>query len=140
MTTQEILQILREKFDSAAKDLGFKGSVESVSPFAVSLVFFGSHISLEIQVDLRDFFLFGYLFRGSGPKIPRGYVDDHNKRQRMHIQEAIKELKLGPDDVTKRMQKLAGKADNCEALAELLLMLVERYWREIEADCSRIFP
>ncbi len=139
MNSQEIIDAVKEAFDPIARDLGLSDSTVFTNNFSISLGYFGQPISLEIQVDKMDFFIYALVFRGGEGLIPKGYNNGSNQRQKAHLQEVIKELRLGTEDITRQLQGLGGDYKNCDEMASLLAGLVKTYWANIAARHQEVF-
>ena len=142
MEVAQIKLLIRNIFDPLASRLGLDGPIElTLTPSDVHLGYtnLGKEIGLEITVEVIDFFIYALIFRPSGDGLPVGYSDENGKRQKLYIQQALKELSIDISQETRELQTLAGDYRNCQILAEKLAGLVEHYWSDISQHPSRWF-
>jgi|GEM_PF-4493556 len=140
MEIAEIKQQIRKVFDPLAIRLGLDGPIElSLSPTDAHLGYTSEAIGLEVVVDIGDFFIYALLFRPTGDGLPLGYNDETGKRQKLYIQQALKELSIDVSRETEGLQKLGGDYRNCQEMAEKLAHLVEHYWPDMSQNPARWF-
>jgi hypothetical protein len=135
MEITDIKQQVKEVFDPLAIRLGLNGPIElSLTPTNFHLGYTSHTIGLEIEVEMIDFFVYALLFRPNGNEIPLGYDDENGKRQKLYIQQALKELSIDVNRETHSIQKLGGDYRNCPQMAERLARLVGQYWPELSQN------
>lgn len=137
---QDIKSQIHELFDPLAEKLGLHTFFESEQSQTVfSIAFASDDLGLELNVDLADFFVYAMLFRPVGTVLPIGYQDSFGNRQKLYVQEALKELGVEIGDTTHRLQQLGGDRRNCSGMLVIIKEMVEVNWSALKADRARLF-
>ena len=140
MEVSNIKQQVRDVFDPLAIRLGLNVFVElSQTSTNFHLGYANQRIGLEIEVEMLDFFIYGLLFRPCGSVLPIGYTDSDGKRQKLYVQQALKELSINTNQETHTIQKLGGDYRNCREMAEILARLIEQHWQELSNKPAQWF-
>jgi hypothetical protein len=141
MEIQNIREQVREVFDPLTKRLGLNGPIQSSqTSSSFHLGYTSKTIGLEIEVETLDFFIYALLYRPSGDILPVGYNDKTGKRQKLYIQQALKELAIDVSQETCVIQKLGGDYHNCRKVAEMLARLIEQHWQKLSQNSAQWFP
>lgn len=140
MTTDEIKIQIRDAFDPLAQKFGLSEYSEcEQSNAAFSIAYMSDVIGIELNVDLSDFFIYALIFKSMGKIIPVGYEAELGCRQKIYIQEALKELAVDVGSTTKALQQLGGDYRNCAEMLEILKDIVEENWQLLVSEHHRWF-
>jgi hypothetical protein len=140
METRDIKRQIRNVFDPLAQKFGLLGFCESnLSNTGFSIAYFCCEMGLELNVDLSDFFIYALLYKPSGQEIPVGYEDASGNRQKIYLQEALKELAIDVGKAKRRLQQLGGDYQNCSEMLTILQRLVEENWHQLISERHRWF-
>jgi hypothetical protein len=140
MEISELRRNIKSKFDLIAS----KNGAEDIEGKQISknIIKFGYIIKgcgIEIQIELDDFFIFLLFFRVNGKEIPLGYEDQGGRPQKMYIHQVLNKLGVDHKTETKEMQKLRGDDINWEAMANILVKLLEDNLAQIVKNWDYIF-
>lgn len=140
MEVKDIKQQIRDVFDPLANKLGLLGPNESkLSHTQFALAYSDERIGIELSIDLSDFFIYALLFIPREDEVPIGYQDSSGYRQKLYLQEALKELSIDCAQETKRLQGLGGNYKNCEEMALELSHLIDKHWTIVYSQHNRWF-
>lgn len=138
------IQSIKSQIDGSlrplADRLGLHTLLESKRSHTVfSIAFASEDLGLELNVDLADFFIYALLFKPSGGEVPVGNQDASGNRQKIYVQEALKQLGVDISGATQKLQQLGGDHRNCSEMLALIRELVEDHWAVLEAERLRWF-
>ena len=140
MEISELKKQIREIFDPLAARLGLKGPVEfSLSSSDFHFGYSTEAIGVELTVDMSDFFIYALIYKPTGNCIPIGYNDQTGRRQKLYLQEALKDLSIQTNKETEALQKLAGDYLNCLKMTGILARLLEQNWPQLSSNSQRWF-
>ena len=140
MEVQDIKQQIREVFDPIVFGFGLTRTMEpSLTTTSFSLGYADKTLGLEIEVEMIEFFMFALLFRPRVESLPAGEFDEHARRQKMYLQQAMNELSIDVSSETKALQKLRGDYRNCRNMAQILARLISDHWTSLSQNAVRWF-
>ena len=143
MFSMEIIDIkkqIRQVFDPLANRLSLRGPIEmSLGATDLHFGYLTEAIGVEITVDMSDFFVYALIFRPEENTIPIGYNDSNGVRQKLYLQQALKELGIDVNKETLALQRLGGDWRNCDRMIEILAKLVDENWTQISLNPKRFF-
>ena len=140
MEIQSIKTEIREIFDPIASMLGLHSYSEcSRSNTEFSVAYLAEKVGLELNIDLSDFFIYALLIRPTGGDIPVGYQDDSGRRQKVYLQEALKEVGVDIQEITLKLQRMGGDCQNCSGMLAVLSELIKENWEVLVEERQRWF-
>jgi len=90
----EIQNFALEKFSFLEKEKGLSGPIFVNKNRGVDIYYLAEKIGLQIEIDWNEYNVFVLVVLLSGGKIPGGYYMDQGLRRRIHLEKALKELKI----------------------------------------------
>lgn len=129
-----------ELFGPLAKTLGLHTYMErKLSNTVFSIGYASGKLGIELNVDLADFFIYAILFKPAENEIPVSPHDSAGNKQKIYVQEALKELGVEISMPTQRLQQLGGDYRNCHEMLVVINDMIENYWENLETEQNRWF-
>jgi hypothetical protein len=144
MDMQDLIAEVRSLFDPVAARLGLGSGVATRSRHSdFSVVYLGSPIGLQIEVEAAEPFIGALAFRPRDGACPVGYEDDSGRRQKMYIQTAAQVLGQNLTAQNATIRKIESDRRNPQRIvqvAQLLAPMTERLWSLLVAGHTKLFP
>ena len=130
---------VRFAFGPVAARLGLQGPVNtSLSTTELRLRYRSDQLGVELAFELIGFFVFMLLCREAEDATLEGYEDVRGRRQKVHLQDALRELNVDVDRDTKALRILAGDYRNAASMIDILAQALETNWRTILTNRERL--